>query len=58
MLENSHATATGDLLQQDLCYGATSGVELEMLEGRADMAPSLAFHHMAFHHMAAFSSHI
>lgn len=48
MLDNHCATATRDLLQQDLCYGAAAVVEVETLERRPDMAPSLV----------TFSSHI
>lgn len=36
-LDNGSATAAGDLLRQDLCYGTTVRAELEMLEGRADL---------------------
>lgn len=57
-LGNGSATALGDLLQQELCYGTAAGAELEELEGRADLwgnglaklAPSLA----AFHHRLNF----
>lgn len=36
-LDSDSATATGDLLQQDLLYGKTAGAELEMLEQQADL---------------------
>lgn len=35
--DNGSASSTGELQQQELCYGTAAGAELEVMEGRADL---------------------